>query len=214
MGLGWRPVADPGMPPAPIVEDFDIFEQCCFGLPPGAELCSMNKLRFERAEERFHRCIVIAVALAAHGDLDAVAVEDLAIRPAGVLDATIGMVDEALRWSAMLDRHHQRVLAQRTPQMVGHAPADDLAGRHVLDGGQVQPALISRHIRNVRQPDRVWAIGLEGALEKVRGDAVAVPAVIGGRFLRRGGRMPFSLMSRATRLRAMRTPRARSSAWT
>ena len=104
----------------------------------------------------------------------------------------------------MPDRHHQGVLAQRTPQVIGHTPADDLASGHVLDGRQVQPALVRGHIRNVCEPDGVRAISLEGALEKVRGDAVAVPAVIGGRFLRRG--MPFSLMSRATRLRAMRTP--------
>ena len=105
------------------------------------------------------------------------AVEDLSIGSAGVLDAAIGMVDETLGRRAMPDHHHQGVLAQRTPQMVGHAPADDLAGRHVLDGRQVQPALVRGHIRNVRQPDRIRAIRLEGALEQVRGDAVAVAAV-------------------------------------
>ena len=81
-------------------------------------------------------------------------VEDLAIRSTGVLDAAVGMVDEAAGWGAMLDRHHQRVLAQRTPQMIGHAPADDLAGGHVLDGGQVQPALVSGDIRN---PDKEFS---------------------------------------------------------
>ena len=80
---------------------------------------------------------IITVTLAAHGRLDPVAVEDPAVRPAGVLGATIGMVDKAPGWSAMLDRHHQRVLTQRTPRMVGHAPADDLACRHVLDSSQV-----------------------------------------------------------------------------
>src|SRR4051812_34187614 len=85
MGLSGCPVADPGMPPAPIVEDFDVFEQCRFGLPPGAELCPMNQLGLERAEERLHRRIVKAVALTAHGRLDAIAVEDLAVWSAGVL---------------------------------------------------------------------------------------------------------------------------------
>jgi hypothetical protein len=33
-----------------------------------------------------------------------------------------------------------------------------------------------QYLRNVRQPDGVRAISLEGALEQVRGDAVAVPA--------------------------------------
>src|SRR5687768_18517763 len=93
-------------------------------------------------------------------------VEDLAIRSTGVLDAAVGMVDEAPGWRAMLDRHHQRVLAQRTPQMVGHAPADDLAGRHVLDGSQVQPTLVSRNVGHVGEPDRIRAIRLEGALER------------------------------------------------
>src|SRR3954447_26554611 len=65
----------------------------------------------------------------------------------------------------------------RTTNSSDGRPCSSRRSRGVLDGGQVQPALISRHIRNVRQPDRVWAIGLEGALEKVRGDAVAVPAV-------------------------------------
>jgi hypothetical protein len=51
MGLRGRPVANPGMPPAPVVKDFDVFEQCRFGLPPSAELCPMNKLGLERAEE-------------------------------------------------------------------------------------------------------------------------------------------------------------------
>src|SRR3954466_14825333 len=104
MGLSGRSVADPGMPPAPIVEDFDVFEQCRFGLPPGAELCPMNQLGFERAEERLHRRIIVAIALAAHGRLDAVAVEDLAIGSAGVLHATIGMVDEggARCWIAII----------------------------------------------------------------------------------------------------------------
>src|SRR3954447_19381772 len=65
----------------------------------------------------------------------------------------------------------------RTTNSSDGRPCSSRRSRGVLDGGQVQPALISRHIRNVRQPDRVWAIGLEGALEQVRGDAVAVPAV-------------------------------------
>ena len=102
----------------------------------------MNKLGLDRAEERLHRCSLRAVALAAHGGFDAVAVENLPVRSGGVLHTTIGMVGEALGWCAMLDRHHQRVLAQGTPQIVGHTPADDLAGRHVLDGRQVQPALV------------------------------------------------------------------------
>jgi hypothetical protein len=34
MGLHGRPVADSGMPPAPIVKDFDVFEQALIRFPP------------------------------------------------------------------------------------------------------------------------------------------------------------------------------------
>src|SRR5918995_4201256 len=127
MSLGRRPVVYPGMAAFPVVEDFDVFEQRRLGLGTGAELGSMNQLGLDRAEERFHRCVVIAVALAAHGCLDAVAVEDLPVRSTGVLNAAVGMMNEASGRCAMLDRHHQGVLAQRTPQVIGHTPADDLA---------------------------------------------------------------------------------------
>ena len=93
------------------------------------------------------------------------------------LDAAVGMVDEAWGRRAMLDRHHQGVLAQRTPQMVGHAPPYDLASGHVLDGRQIQPALVSGDIRDVCEPDRVGAVSLEDTLEQVGSDAVAMPAV-------------------------------------
>jgi len=59
------------------------------------------------------------------------------------------MVDEASGRRAMQDRHQQGVLAQRTPPMIGHAPADDLTGGHVLDGSQVQPALVRGDIRDL-----------------------------------------------------------------
>src|SRR4051794_37069662 len=148
MGLSGRPVADPGMPPAPIVEDFDVFEQC--RLPPGTELCSMNKLRFERAEERLHRRVVIAVTLAAHGGFDAVAVEDLAIRSAGVLDAAIGMVDEALGRRAMPDRHHQGVLAQRTPQMMLQ-PTISRVAMSLMAARYNQPSSVATYVISVNQ---------------------------------------------------------------
>ena len=85
MGLNGCPVTDRRMPPAPVVEDFDVFEQRRPGLPPRPEPGPVNQLGLERAEERFHRRIVVAVALAAHGGPQAMAVEDLAVRAAGVL---------------------------------------------------------------------------------------------------------------------------------
>src|SRR3954468_20136312 len=70
--------------------------------------------------------------------------------PQAYCNTTIGMVDEALRWSAMLDRHHQRVLAQRTPQMVGHAPADDLAVS-LTAARYSQPSSVATYVMSASQ---------------------------------------------------------------
>src|SRR5512135_2898731 len=177
MGLSRRSIADPRVTPAPVIEDFEILEQCRFGLPAGAKPCEVNQLGLERAEERLHGRVIVTVAFAAHGRLKAVTIEDLAVGAAGVLHAAIGMMDETSARGMMLNGHHQRLLAQGALQVIGHAPADDLAGGYVLDGSQVQPALVGRNVGHVSQPDGVRTVGLEGALEEVRGDAVAVPAV-------------------------------------
>ena len=50
MGLSRRSIADPGMTPAPVVEDLDVLEQRRLGLAPGAEVGLMNQLGLERAK--------------------------------------------------------------------------------------------------------------------------------------------------------------------
>ena len=63
----------------------------------------------------------------------------------------------------------------RHPYTLGLFYADDLAGRQILDGRQIQPALVGCNVGDVRQPDGIRPVGFEGTLQKVRGDAVAVP---------------------------------------
>src|SRR5215217_8906029 len=61
--------------------------------------------------------------------------------------------------------------------MVRHGPADDLAGRHVLDRGQVEEALAGWDVRDIRQPDRVRTLGDEVTAEQVGGNRQVVPAI-------------------------------------
>jgi len=55
----------------------------------------LDKFSFERVEEALHRGIVVAVGLAAHRDLKAGGLRHLAVVPRGILNASIGMVDQA-----------------------------------------------------------------------------------------------------------------------
>src|SRR3954449_13157193 len=65
------------------------------------------------------------------------------------LHAAIRVVDQPGLRPAALQGHHQRVGAELGPEVVGHAPADGLAGGQVLDRGQVQPALVRRQVTEI-----------------------------------------------------------------
>ena len=49
-----------------VVERLDVVEDGGAGFAPGGEVAAMNQFIFQAAPERFHRGIVVAVALAAH----------------------------------------------------------------------------------------------------------------------------------------------------
>ena len=55
------------MPAPAIVEGLDVLEDCPPRGLPGREAGAVDELGLERAEEAFHRRVVEAVALAAHG---------------------------------------------------------------------------------------------------------------------------------------------------
>src|SRR3712207_3266974 len=76
-----------------------------------------------------------------------------------------------------LQGHDQSIDAQSGPQVIGHAPANDLARGHVLDGGEIEPALVGREVGEVGQPGCVGPLGGEALLEQVRGDREIVAAV-------------------------------------
>src|SRR4051812_27734426 len=93
------------------------------------------------------------------------------------LDPAIGVLDQPAGRLPALDRHHEGVAGELAAEVVGHAPPDDLAGGHVLDGGQVQPALPGRDVGDVREPDRVRPVGGEVPAEQVRRHGMVMPAV-------------------------------------
>jgi hypothetical protein len=136
-------------------------------------------LLLQRGEEALHRRVVETVAAPAHGLLDAVPLQHPTVGLGGVLPPSVAMVHQPGLRSPALQGHDQGVDAQPGPQVVGHAPADDLAGGQVLDGGQVEPALVGRQVGEVGEPDRVRPLGREAPPEEVRRDREVVPAVGG-----------------------------------
>src|SRR3954467_12175985 len=65
------------------------------------------------------------------------------------LHPAVGVLDQPAGRLPALDRHHEGVAGELAAEVVGHAPPDDLAGGHVLDGGQVHPALPGRDVGEI-----------------------------------------------------------------
>ena len=170
------------MSPLAIIEDLDVFEERGSGLTLGGEPGSVHELGFKRTEEALHRGIVEAITLTAHGDLDVVEPEQLAIVATGVLGATIRVVDRSPWRSPVSDRHLQRILAKGALQTFGHRPADDLHRRQILDSGEVEPAFVRRDVRYVGQPDCIGQGDIELPLKKIGRDGMRMAAVGGDRY--------------------------------
>ena len=77
-----------------IVEHLNVFEDGGFGLCPRSKAALVDHLLLQRCEEAFHRRIVQALALAAHGLREPSLLDQLAIFLTGVLASPVGVVDQ------------------------------------------------------------------------------------------------------------------------
>jgi two-component system CheB/CheR fusion protein len=88
LDLGRGGVTESGVQAVGIVEAFDVMEQVTAGLGAGGVNPVVNPLGFEGVKEAFHRCVVEAVALAAHRRRNSISGERQPVGLGGVLDAT------------------------------------------------------------------------------------------------------------------------------
>jgi len=165
------------MAPPPVVKNLDVFEERGARFLAGSEAGPMNHLGLQRSEEAFHRSVVQAIAPPAHRRCDAAQIEQLLVLPAGILDASITVMEQPFWRAPISDSHFQRVFAQGAFEALRHRPSHDLHRPQVLDRGQVKPALVGRNVGDVGQPDGVWCGDVEMPVEKVRRNAIAMAAV-------------------------------------
>src|SRR3954470_143600 len=109
----------------------------------------MDALRLERSKEALHGRVIETVAASAHRLLDAMPLQHRPMRPSRVLHAAVAMMNEPPRRLAALEGHDQGVDTQACLEMLRHRPADDLARGQVLDGGEVEKALVGWNVRDV-----------------------------------------------------------------
>lgn len=108
-----RKEAQSRMMPDGIIEPFDVFEDVPAGLCAGCILLVMNPLVFESAKKTFHDGVVVAVAFAAHADQDPVGFQNGLDLVAGILAATIRVVEQLRPGLALIESHAHACLPDR-----------------------------------------------------------------------------------------------------
>ena len=93
------------MQPSAVVESFNVEEDVGLRFGAGTISCSVYQLRFERAEKTLHRSLVVAVPFAAHARSCIDRTQPLLKKMAGVLAATVEMMQQAISGIALLDSH-------------------------------------------------------------------------------------------------------------
>jgi hypothetical protein len=87
----------------------------------------LDQFALQGGVEALHRCVVPAIALAAHRAQHAVLLQSLAVLTRCELHATIRVMGEARCGALTGDGHVERGQRELVAEMVGHGPTDDTA---------------------------------------------------------------------------------------
>ena len=116
----------------------------------------------QRGEETFHRRVVPAVAGTAHAMCRALVHQEPLERLAGVLAASIGVMQYGLGFASPPDGHHQRIGDPLCRHRRLHGPAHHSLGKEIDHRCDVEPPFGRPEIGEVRHPFPVRnQLGLE-----------------------------------------------------
>ena len=163
------------MPASRVVEAFDVVEHIGPGLIPRPISLAVDAFGLQRREEALHRRIVPDVARAAHRADDAVVGHQPLELLAGVLAATVRMMQQRVGLASAPDRHDERIGDELGRHSGAHRPAHYAPREQIDHGGHVEPTLRRPDIGEVGDPSSVGSGSREGAIEHVGSDGGGLP---------------------------------------
>lgn len=137
----------------------------------------MDTFTFEAAEEVFSNSVVIGITLAGHALAESKVNQALPISTSSILDAAIGVKDEAAGWAASANGHSKSGKGEIGIDTVGEGIADDLSGTEVFDSGEIKPALVGRDVGDIADPSLVGSVEGKLAHEEIGRDGMGMPGV-------------------------------------
>src|SRR6266404_596051 len=154
------------MTPMRVVPTFNPLKNSHLRFGLAFESTAVQHLALERSEKALCHRVVVGIADRSHRGHDAGLPAALAEGVAGVLTATIRVMDHGLR-PALRDRHVQRRQNQLGAQMRLHRPAYNAARIHIEYHRQIQKSGPRWNVGDVRYPQSIGSIGVELPIDEV-----------------------------------------------
>ena len=132
----------------------------------------MEAFTFQAAEKVLSNSIVVGVTLARHALADAKSSEGQTVSGSSVLDAAVGVEDEAGTGLAAPDSHIESGEGKVCVDALGESIADDLLCAKVFHNGAVEPALISGDVGDVADPGGVGPVKGKTARKEIGRDGM------------------------------------------
>lgn len=156
LSFGWRYVAD-GLQKASAVEPVDPFQSGeLHGFEVSPRSSPMDDLGLVKTVDRFSESVVIAVANTPDRRLDARFRQPFGIANGHILRAAVGMVNEPASGRAADQKRLVECIENETRMgCPACPPTDDAASEGIDHERDVDEALPSGHIREIRKPEHV-----------------------------------------------------------
>lgn len=170
LSLGRRDVSD-GLQESVVIEPGHPFEGGEFQGLHGFPRCpAMDQFGLVQAVDGFGEGVVVAIALAADGRLDAGFRQALGVADGDVLRTPVGMMDQGSVTFRLagVERLLQGIEHEVGPHRPADPPPDNATGKDVDDEGNIDESLPSRDVGEIRDPQLVWPIRLELPIDPVQ----------------------------------------------
>lgn len=131
-----------------------------------------HPLCFQASENALHRCVIPAVATAAHALFDPVAPQYLPELDAGVMATLVRVKHQLLRTTTGLKGHAQGARCELRVRSIGECPAHDAARIQIHNRRQVNPAITRPDVGHVAAPHLVGAAHCELPIQLIRRDSI------------------------------------------
>ncbi len=160
-----------------VVEAVDVFEEGDLDLATGLPFAAPDEFSLQGFEEAFDGRIVVAIALAAHRNLEPMPAQHLLIVVSTILRSAICVMNAAWGWPSERDGHAHRTQRQVLLHAIADGPPNDAPGEKVNDHGEIYLPLARPDMGDVACPLLVRPARSEVLLQEIRRDVEGVHAV-------------------------------------